>query len=330
MFNIAKYRTTSSYTNSSTPKKEPDLIIEQAIREFDLYQRYMPNTHNVYINYSTTSILATMQDITDLEMRTDTKYMLTSLKNKVNLGDIIKWDDLLYLCIYDKVKTTANCLKIKIQPCNVNLKFIAFENDNPIIRQEPIITNVYYTDVRDEKVPIPWNSDMYGISIQYNKYTQQLKKLDRIFLYETPWEIVGIDYTNINYQNDKGFYRYMIRPVDIIPEFDNKEEKIANYYKYFPKIVESPIEIPVEQILNLTSPKTTIKRYETINILSSLDTTNYNFVFVDDESLGCQIKNITSTGFDLVSGSQFGVIEINALSITDNKVCASVVVRIGQ
>jgi hypothetical protein len=89
---IDKFRKMSPYYNVNDDKTIRDVTVDQARLEFEYYQETNPNTFRVYINDSVTPILGTMQDVTDLELRTDTKWMLTSLGNKVYMGDYITWN----------------------------------------------------------------------------------------------------------------------------------------------------------------------------------------------------------------------------------------------
>ena len=102
---LDRYRKISSFIAlGSGSDYERNAVLQQAIQEFDWYQKYSPNTHRVYVNGATTPILATFIDVSDLEVTTDSKWMLTSLKNDIKVGDSILWGNRMWMCIYDKEK----------------------------------------------------------------------------------------------------------------------------------------------------------------------------------------------------------------------------------
>jgi hypothetical protein len=239
----------SPYYNVNDDKTIRDVTVDQARLEFEYYQETNPNTFRVYINDSVTPILGTMQDVTDLELRTDTKWMLTSLGNKVYMGDYITWNNKKWMCIYDKQKNTDNCYRVKIQPCNAQLKFASFKmgTNSPIIQSIPIITNVYLTELQyfTKNITLPVDMDILGVSVAYNYYTNMFDKQSRIYLYGKTWEIAGVDYTNIDFINgtNKGFLRWMVKPSKDNDVYDNLDLGICDYYKYYPKTtVEQTIQ----------------------------------------------------------------------------------------
>jgi hypothetical protein len=90
---MEKYRRTSAFISTGgNSDYERKMVVKQAMDEFDIYQAYAPNTHWVYVNDNPTPILATFQDVSDLEVRADTKWLATSLRNKIYAGDIVTWN----------------------------------------------------------------------------------------------------------------------------------------------------------------------------------------------------------------------------------------------
>lgn len=314
MIDFNKYRQMSPfYDLSGEPKTKRDITFEQALMEFDFYQQYMPNTHKIYINDSIIPILGTMVDVTDLEARSDSKWVFTSLNNKIYCGDIIKWDNNTWMCIYDKLKNVKTCYKSKIQPCKTMLRLPFYQLDVdgnktniPIVINYPILTNVYLTDMQESNSIMSKDSDWLGVCLKYDKYTSLLDKQSRIFLYDRAWEITGIDYTNINFLNAdengdfRGYLRLMIK-VSKIESADNIFEKVCDYYKYYDTTT------PLNNFIQGNQNVTVLNRYDysIINdsnktvqwILSDINNNSTNLATIISQSNNsCKIKCNTREG----------------------------------
>lgn len=214
-------------------------IRTQLIREFDYYQASVPNTYPIYVNGSYEPILATIQDVSDLEVRGDTKWVLTSLENKLYAGDIFEWNKRKWLVVYEKEENAGGNFVCKAQPCTYPLNYIDVVNGKPIIKTLDTILMTYLTDMKDFKQPFPTETGTTFVSLQYNEETQRIKEGTRMFIVDSAFQITGIDTTNIDHYTGHGFYKWTLRPVDTIESLDNKELRVCDYYKYFPKDTET-------------------------------------------------------------------------------------------
>jgi hypothetical protein len=277
-----------------------------------------------------------MVDVTDLETRSDSKWVLTSLNNPIYCGDIVRWDNECWLCIYDKLKNAKSCNKVKIQPCKITIKLPFFQLDEnnkqtniPIIKEYPILTNVYITDIQESSTYMAKDADNLGVTLTYDKYTALLDKEFRIFLFGKAWQVVGVDYTNIDFMNTdedgtvRGYLRLMIK-VSKIEDSDNVLEKVCDYYKYFKKG-----DIPVTTI---------IQGNQNINILDSFsysidnpDNKNVNWILTDLNGNSTNLATIISQSnvtCKIKCGNKEGKIKLSTISIDDNSLNDSIQINI--
>jgi hypothetical protein len=318
MMDMNKYRRKSSFTGSNS--SNPDLMIgevmlEQAKMDFCLYQEGSPNTYRIYVNDNVTPILGTLIDVSDLEMITDSKWLLTSLDNKINMGDTITINEQKWLCMYDKEKTTQNCYKVKIQRCNYAIKFPFYLDGVPTIYTADAITFTFLTDIRDYKQPFPVYSGTEYITIQYNDITKRLKEEDRLWVHEKPYKITGVDYTNVNYYNNIGAFKLIVKPEIKSSDLDNLELRICDYYKFFPK---NTTVIPNVYTLNAMVDKNTIDIYGQANILVSdiLAGENVKFIF-EGKNINCTIINVTNNSCTIQANQSIGIVFVRCYLESD-------------
>lgn len=312
----SKYRSISSFANINTNIDgdfERNLLLNQAEEEFDYYLKYSPTRMTGYVNNSTEPILLTLQDVSDLEVSSDSKWMLTSLKNKVYVGDTILIDGRKWLSVYNKEKTTRDCYKVKVQPCNYNAKLAMFDNDGvtPIVYSIDTIVTTYETDVKDYKQPFPSELGTTYIILPYNSYTSQIDRLDRIWLYDCAFEIGGIDFSNINSYIGKGCLKLTLRPDKIRNETDNVDLGVCNYYKYFPKTTSSNTSQP-STTMAINAPdiiKTNSDIVITMSNINITDKIKYSFT---DKYLGCHLTYTSDNSCILHTSSDIGIIYIKA------------------
>lgn len=242
---IGKFQKISSYNKiHDMTLADAEISRKQAIKEFDQYQRSAPNTFWINVNGSKDKILATFQDVSDLEVRADTKWVTTSLLYKLNQGDIITWDGKPWMVVYDKKKNTGNCYKCKVQPCTYPVK-IAMKDDfnKPYIYTADSIAMSYLSDIQYLKQPFPTEIGTMFISVQFNKILSSIEEEFRIWIFDKPYKITGIDYTNIDHYTNHGFIKWTCRP-ELPSEFDNSELMVCDYYKFFekPQDVKPPVQ----------------------------------------------------------------------------------------
>lgn len=305
---MSKYRKNSSFHSDGGSDVLRVQSRNLATKEFDMYQRSAPNTFEVYINGSTTPILGTFIDVSDLEIRQDTKWVMTSLNNKICAGDILTVNGKKWMCVYDKVKNTQNCLKVKIQPCNYALKIMYKDASTYKVYTADSYIMTFLTDNRELKQPFPNETGTTFVSVQYNDITSKLKVNDRIWLYDKAFEIAGIDWTNIDFYTKKGFIKYTARPSLIVSEHDDEVNGIIDYYKYIPKTVTRLTE-PVSAV-TLIADKQKLYAFEKAIITANVPV-DYTF---DSDNMNCTITNITSNGCVLNTGSQVGIVYVKATS----------------
>jgi hypothetical protein len=305
---MSKYRKNSSFHSSGSSDAIKTQTVNLAIKEFESYLKYAPNSFEIYINDSLTPILGTFVDVSDLEIRQDTKWVLTSLNNKICAGDILTVNGKKWMCVYDKVKNTQNCFKVKIQPCNYALKIMYKDESEYKVFTADSYIMTFLTDNRELKQPFPNETGTTFVSVQYNDATKLLKVNDRIWLYDKAFEIAGIDWTNIDYYTKKGFIKYTARPSLIVSEHDDEVNGICDYYKYIPKTVTRLTE-PISSVI-LTANKQKLYAYEKATISANVPV-DYTF---DGDNMNCTITNITDNGCVLNTGSHVGIIYVKAIS----------------
>lgn len=315
MIDISKYRKTSSfYKVGNSNSAERDMIIQQAIQDFDIYQKYSPNTDYATLNGGTETFLATFLDVSDLEIITDTKWVLTSMAHKIYCGDIIEWRNKKWICMYDKEKSTGNCYKVKAQPCTYRLKFATYEDvvnkTNPFIYEVDSILTTFLNDIRDLKQSFPMETGTTFIQVPFNQYTNNIKRGDRLWINSDTFTVGGIDFTNVNYYVGKGILKLTLKP-DEQQIKDNEELMIANYYDFFARDVVN------QSTTNTITISPSIQRIN-MNNTTTLTASNANqdsisFVFADDNTLGCMLKDNGDNSFVLYSGSSVGILKIKMI-----------------
>lgn len=317
---LSRYRRISSFRAiGSGSDYERNAVLKQAIQEFDWYQKYSPNTHRVYINGAKTPILATFIDVSDLEVTTDSKWMLTSLKNDIRVGDSILWGNRMWMCIYDKEKNTANCYKTKVQPCNFPLKIAVYEDvdnkANPIVYTHNSIVLTYLTDTRNTKQVLPTESGSTYISMKYDKYSRQIKSGNRLWIHGKPFSVVGEDYTNVDFYTGYGIVKFTTRPDTIANGSDNIELGVCDYYKFFPQESVPPVQPVVDIETNITN--TNISVYDKITInAQSTQYSEFEFVFVGDMN-ACVLSINSSTSATLKVGKNIGYVTVRIKSVSN-------------
>jgi hypothetical protein len=307
---VSRHRRSSSFGKFKNEKPSNfirDTILDQAIREFDVYQEYAPNTYDLYVNDSTEIILGTMQDVSDLELLTDTKWLLAPLSANIKNGDIIteKISNKKWICIYDKNKTTQDCLKVKIQPCTYAIRIPYLNNENvPMVHTADAVAITYITDIKDFKQPFPTENGTTFMSVQYNPITANIKRLDRLWYFDS-YEVIGIDYSNVNNYKNCGTIKWTLRPTIRRDDYDNYELGICDYYKYFKKNIATPIN---NDILTYEISNKTPLALDKVNIkVTNYD--NVKFVFYG-ETLGCTLTNVTSNSCVLNTSKEIGIVYV--------------------
>lgn len=307
---MSKFRRNSSFYKIGGVNSRKDLVINQQIDEFNLFQDSHPNTYWVTINDEITPIRATMQDVTDLEMRSDTKNMLTPLGSEVYTGDIVNWNGVKWFCIYKKQKNVINSNKAKIQPTNFTLKLPFYKDSVATIAEVPTLITSGYSDIRQENVPFQFDVTMIYITVQYNDITRfALKKLNRVMLHEGEvYQITGADYTQVDEVTGKGAIRLNLKSSLVSSDYDNEELGICDYYKFFPKTSIIPPTDISNVVLNIS--KNNLIRFESTEITSN---TPVEFKF-DGENYNCTLVNITDTSCTLQSSNNVGIVKVKAVS----------------
>lgn len=321
---MSKYRGTSDLAQFGGGEDyERRIQRDQAIREFDIYQQYAPNSHMVYVNDSKTPILATIQDVSDLEVRVDTKWIATSLVNKVEAGDIVTWDisgeykfengvpqGRKWIVFYEKEKNTANSWKSKMQPCNFGIK-VPYIDDlgKPQIFIANSIIMTYLTDLKDFKQPFPTEVGTTFITAPFNDITKKVDREFRLWLYDSPFQVTGVDFTNIDFYKNTGFLKWTLRPCKATP-MDNKELGICDYYNYFKKDVVPPIVDTDPIQFDFKEKKVEKNQKITIKMVNDLE---FKFMF-EGENFDTTLLKVSKNSFELNVGMSNGIIRIKAIN----------------
>lgn len=312
VLDFEKHRRNSSYyrfKNSSSSDFIRDTIVQQAIDEFEIYLQYAPNRYKIYVNNNPIPIFGTLQDVSDLELNSDSKWLLTSLKNEIFLGDILTIENRKWMCFYDKEKNTQNCFKVKIQPCNYQIKLPLIDEDgNPYIYDVDAIFASYLTDMKDYKQPFSTESGTLFMTVPYNEKTKTLRRGSRIWYVNSAYKVVGEDYTNIDHYIGHGCYKLTLRPELESNDMDNKELGVCDYYKVFPNPIN---EQPIESSLFILD-KSYIVCGDKVKITATMPTTKKVFYTFNGDNLGCKIQTIDDKSCLLIVGRNIGIINIRA------------------
>lgn len=170
-----------------------EITINEKKRSFDEYLEVSPNIHKVVVGNN--SYLVSIQDVKfhDIEYPED-KYMITQSDCIISVGDLVKWDDEVWLVRTKKRETIKSKQSYRMTRTNHNLKFIN-ENNELIIK--PCIVSaktLYNPGIKDEKI-IEIPNGMVGIILPHDSDTELLDRKHAFVFNKTKYEITFFNET---------------------------------------------------------------------------------------------------------------------------------------
>lgn len=168
------------------------------------------------------------------------KNLLT--KDLICMGDIVNYNDKKYIVIgCSGDKKFDFYYKARIRKCNYILKVGILQNEKLIVKCYDVFVRSKEFNDTLYKSTIPLSLDEKEIFISLDEFTSHLKKKDRFIMYDTAWQIKGIDRTSDT------LMKIIVQEV-LFTENDDVEREIANYWVYNKKDL---LDIKHSKSLNL-------------------------------------------------------------------------------
>jgi hypothetical protein len=192
------------------------------------------------------------------------------------------------------------------------------DNNTPKIYNADSVIYTYLTDMKEFKQPMPSETGTSFVTVQFNDITNKITRQDRIWLYNSAYDVTGVDFTNIDFYINKGFIKWTLRPDKVVQDLDNVELGICNYYKYFPKETDDVVGGGSGGVrIVLSSQKVNCGKQTLITVEGVSQGDKINFTF-DGDNLGCSIKTVSNTSCVLSVGKEIGFVKLKATLVGDN------------
>lgn len=219
------------------------------------YERSLKHKQREFIDYFSNTLnreqclingqeaLAVFQDHSQSNNKdlSDDKYVILPNETRCGVGDYISWREGDWLVFTEEEKTIPTHQQLKIKVVNESIKWLidgkvsgSGNGWGAYVQNQTLYTlGVAFTgnhvSVVDAKMM------MY---MQNSEETRRLKVQDRIFIGNQVYSIMFMDTVS-----RKGLINYLLEQ-DTINEYDNKDLRIADYYKTVDEKEEIPEETP--------------------------------------------------------------------------------------
>lgn len=202
-------------------------IVNQKIKQFDMYMNNTPNMYEVNINKSKEKYKIAFQDVSpnNPQGKGDEKYAITYNDTPLYVGTMISWLNKEWVTIDEENNSIQDHKTFKIRPCNHILKWI--DKNGEIHEHVALVNNeqLYTTGVTENKF-IQWGNSKESILLPSNTETQTIYEDLRLIINRHCWKVTFIN------EDHKGLLKIMCEQDEFNKEYDNKELGIADYYLY--------------------------------------------------------------------------------------------------
>ena len=177
----------------------------------------------------------------------DEKYIYSLPGEDIEHGSLIHWMDNFWLVAERDANTTVYT-RGKLLQCNYLLKWVT--EDGEVIEQWCNVedgTKYLTGEYEDRNFVITRGDSRIAVTLAKNVKTQVLGRLNR-FLIDDPDSKQKLSYLLTkplklgNMYNAHGVYKFVLQEVNST-EFDDMENGIADYYKYYPKPAEGTYDV---------------------------------------------------------------------------------------
>ncbi len=223
-----------------------------ATKRDTLYQREVRTITNKIkdsLSYFTVTIDGTEQDLTIVSSKNMNEKTIISLPGeKITSGGLVYWMDNYWL-ITEKDADYNVYEKATMTQCNHILRWI--DADGVLHEQWCIISDgtKYMTgELEDRQFVVTRPDSRIVLTIARNEDTIKFSRLNR-FLIDDPDSPLKLSYQLTkpvklgNVYNNEGVFKFVLQEVNSTAD-DNHQLGIADYYKYYPKVIDDEAEDP--------------------------------------------------------------------------------------
>ncbi|EQB4340350.1 hypothetical protein ACYJ2U_001756 [Clostridium botulinum] len=276
---LNKYRRKSIISGITSQEQ----LIQQERENFDYYLSDAPNRFTVekFKDLSVSlneNIICTIQDhhFNDSQ-NVDGKILCCRYNENLNIGDIILWENQLYIVYFEEKNTIPSHKTLLIKPCN---NVLTLQYNKNIYKTPCILSNAtLYSDGIDVK-QITLSNDQRNVLVPYNEFTNKIQLQQRfVFNHNSVFSVSLIDdftfkqvganngllqlnmvreqkQTNLDdFENNLADNSHLKKEEPIILQIDNKpiQLEVNKTYQLNPKLFRGNKEINSEEELNKIS-----------------------------------------------------------------------------
>lgn len=178
------------------------------------------------------------------------KMILSLPGEDIENGSLVHWMDNYWL-VTERDANTTLYTRAKMIQCNYLLRWVS--NQKEIIEQWCVVedgTKYLTGEFEDRNFIVSRGDSRIALTIARNKQTIHFGR-ERRFLIDEPESETLLAYTLSkplkvgNIYNGKGAYKFVLQEVNSSVE-DNHRLRIADYYKYFPKVAQVDDKINID------------------------------------------------------------------------------------
>lgn len=173
----------------------------------------------------------------------DEKYVYSLPGEDLHPGDLFYWADNYWL-ITDRDANNEVYTRTKAIQCNYLLRWVHVQNGEPVIKEQWCYIEdgtKYMTGELEDRHFIATRGDArIAMTIARNQFTVKFNRKSRFLVDDLESDnLLSFDLSKPlkigHTYNGKGVYKYVLSESYFVPELDNAELGIADYYMYFPE-----------------------------------------------------------------------------------------------
>ncbi|MBY6842761.1 hypothetical protein [Clostridium botulinum] len=276
---LNKYRKKSIISGTTSQEQ----LIQQERENFDYYLNNAPNKFTVekFKDSSVSlneNIICTIQDhhFNDSQ-NVDGKILCCRYNENLNIGDIVLWENQLYIVYFEEKNTILSHKTLLIKPCN---NVLTLQYNKNIYKIPCILSNAtLYSDGIDVK-QITLSNDQRNVLVPYNEFTNKIQLQQRfVFNHNSVFSVSLIDdftfkqvganngllqlnmvreqkQTNLDdFENNLADNSHLKKEEPIRLQIDNKtiQLEVNKTYQLNPKLFQGNKEIDSQEQLNKIS-----------------------------------------------------------------------------